>query len=185
MMLKIFVALVMFVSATAFAQPYAVLDISTDSDMTVVGRPTMNGSSVTIGAGYRLNQYLSAELSYFDGDGRSDPIRAAGVETIHFWKSTGLGISALGTMPAGAFSLLGQVGAYKLQSDFRTLVTDLTAGSTVSDTATGTSGWVSDVSIGLQFAFSKSVALRAMLAQREGGDIQRLRSITIGVSASF
>lgn len=171
-------------AAPAAAQSYWFLGFSLDDDVNATARPAMSGSSVELGAGYRFNRFLAAEASYFNGGGQSDTIVQDGTSTTHFWDSSGFGVAALATVPAGPVSLLGRIGAHKLKNDLRTFVRDLSIG-TLSDDMVSESVWAANVGLGAQLVLSEGIALRVMLEQREGKQLERLRSFSIGAFIFF
>lgn len=175
-------ALALAFAGSAHAQGYAGLGFSTAaSDLRGA---SADGSASEFVLGYRLTKHFAAELSYLDGDGRTDLIPQGSTSSMLFWKSRGPGIAAVGILPVGAFSLVGKVGAYRLKTSLRELVTG--PGGTLSDTTTTASDWQSTFGFGAQYALTDGVSLRAMLERIDSkGDLDAVTLYSAGIELRF
>lgn len=176
--MRFILAVVLFsLAAVVQAQPYVAADFG-HAEAGLRGQDA-SGSSSTFAAGYRFTPHLAGELSYLDSDGRTD-VRA----TTLFWKSRGYGLAAIGSLPVGRWSLLGKVGAYRLKTSTRELVT--LGGVTVRDDTVTRSHWSPSVAVGAQFNIAENVSMRAMVERVDGkGELDRLRIVTLAAVVVF
>lgn len=161
-------------SAAAGAQPYVFAGFS-HTKATTRTVPDTSGtdySTMQLGAGYRFNKYLGAEVSYL-GLGHYDT-------AVNSWTASGFGAAAVGTAPLiGNWSLIGKAGFYRLDTELAVCCT------TVTKTRLGSRP---TYALGVQYQFTPEVQLQGLFQQiggKTGTDLDNIRMLTLGASLSF
>jgi hypothetical protein len=151
-------ALLLAFALPAAGQPYLALGAS---QIKVESTVTSTETSPYLVAGWRFNEHLAAEGSYF---------KVASAQ--------GTGLAALGTLPIGrGLSLLGKIGAYAVKT--RRGVSPTPAVKTDHGTRPA-------VGVGAAYEFHEHLAVRAMFEQVDGKDeLENVRLFSVVMVISF
>jgi opacity protein-like surface antigen len=177
--MRCLIALLFFFPGATFSQPFLALDLGRAS-ATVADVKQDAGGMAGIAAGYRFGR-LSVELAYGDMSG-------GGVSgsTVRDWETSRLSAAVYVSLPVTpALSVLGGVGANRLDGDLRAYTV---GGGVRTDAPLVTwSGWRGSIGVGVEYAFSDDVAVRAMFDYLPAGpdELDKLRTLSIGVARYF
>jgi OOP family OmpA-OmpF porin len=186
-MKKLFVAAVLFASTSAYAEG-AYVTASAGSgkssyDCTGTSSCKLNDTVYKLGVGYKFNQNFSIEGVYFDlgkVDATVDTGFGSATGTI---KSSGYGVRGLVSMPfSDNFSGFVTLGINQAQSKIDVALGNQSGGESENSTQVS-------ASLGVDYAFSETVALRAEVESHRFKDIAdqnyRIVSGTVGLKISF
>lgn len=145
-----------------------------DAELTASGfnvvssNESSDGTSFSLGAGYRFSRHVSVEGSYTDlgqihqysGTFTSG---ATSGNRVKEWQGSAVGLAALGALPLRAgFSLLGKVSVMRLKGEHRT---STLIGVSRTDARASNSVTTPGFGLGVSYAVSPTIEVRGMFEQ--------------------
>lgn len=176
------------------AEPYAALGFGHTTLRAATTGKQSDAALTTISAGYRFGRVFGVEASYLTSSGGDhDADLAAGTvrSTSSDWETDGIGAFATAAVPVGHVSIIARAGAYRLDGRVTSTEIVTTAANGVTQTQTfvktdAWNGWTPAYSLGVAYAFTPKVSVRALGEHIDGRDgLARGRTLSIGLAYTF
>ena len=162
-----------FIAGHALADVYAFVGFN-QVRVSVEGKGAQEEDrGAILGLGYRFTPRLAAEISYADGH------VVQGQTVVTEWRSRGLGIVAVGTMPLrGGFAAVGRAGVHGVEGRWHQRLVSAPINTTLEQIRW--SGWAPSLGLGVQYRVDERHAVRAMAEMTGGVDgLEDSRSLSV------